>query len=439
MPSDLPDPSTPDQARQLRQAAEAWQHRGGWWGANLPPVLAAEHERTTRAGRARLAFQISLIGGVVALLFTPTLLVAVPDMRWAVLHLYLGGVVPFSFAVAFFMLRNPPLWLREASLSLVSICNGAALTWIFLFTRKDVTELYVAGMILLMLFATVTLQLRFRAAIGVTIALVAMFGVGVQSLPETVPHFHQNLLLIDVVCGCYMLMANRRLQLEQQHAFILAFRERLRGQDLFRRNLELDDLVRRDALTGLANRRAFDAWLLDSWRRARDAAAPLGLIIIDVDRFKAYNDFYGHPAGDACLQITARCLRDQMRGTTDHVARLGGEEFAVLLPGLNSELSGDVAERLRAAVASLELPHIGSTDVHRAGAILTISCGAASLRADGPLSPQDLVAAADAALYQAKQAGRNQVGLADAAQAAGMRQNAPQASPSANRASAAGS
>lgn len=437
MPQDPRDPTTPEQARQLREAAEAWQDRVGWWGADLPPVLAAEHDRVTRQNRARLAFQISLIGSIVALLSTPTLLIAVPDMRWATLHLFLGGVVPFSFAVTLLMLSNPPPRVREASLGLVSICDGAVLSWIFLFTGMNVTQLYVAGMILLLLFATVTIQLRFRAAIGVTAALMAMFAIGVQSAPSTVPYFHQHLLLIYTVCGCYMLIANRRLQVEQQRAFVLAFRERLRGQDLFRRNLELDDLVLRDALTGLANRRAFDAWLLDSWRRAREAASPLGLIIIDVDRFKAYNDFYGHPAGDVCLQLAARCLRDQMRGTTDQVARLGGEEFAVLLPGLTCELCGDVAERLRAAVAALELPHIGSVGVQRGGAVLTISCGAASLRAEDRLTPADLVAAADAAMYQAKEAGRNQVYLADTGHTTGATADARHQGTSPDRASAA--
>ncbi len=128
-----------------------------------------------------------------------------------------------------------------------------------------------------------------------------------------------------------------------------------------------------------------------------------------MDRFKAYNDFYGHPSGDACLQAIARCLREQLRGTSDRVARIGGEEFSVVLPGLDGELCADVAERLRAAVAALELPHLDNEH----GRIVTISCGAASLLATEPMSPRDLVAAADAALYHAKQTGRNRVCLAD--------------------------
>jgi diguanylate cyclase (GGDEF)-like protein len=241
--------------------------------------------------------------------------------------------------------------------------------------------------------------------------MMAMYAEGVRMVPASVPDLQMNLFLTSLISGVYMLMANWRMHTEQQRSFVLGLHERLRRQDLFQRNLELDELVRRDALTGLANRRAYDAWLRNSWRQARGTGASLGLIVIDVDWFKAYNDFYGHPAGDTCLQAIARCLRDQLRGTSDRVARIGGEEFAVLLPGLGGELCADVAERLRAAVATLELPHLDN-EVSR---IVTISCGAASLPTGEPMTQGDLVAAADAALYHAKQTGRNRVCLADAA------------------------
>jgi diguanylate cyclase (GGDEF)-like protein len=105
----------------------------------------------------------------------------------------------------------------------------------------------------------------------------------------------------------------------------------------------------------------------------------------------------------------ARCLREQSRGTTDHVARIGGEEFAVLLPGLQLDRCGDIAERLRVGVAVADLPHLGAPPPRR----ITISCGAASFQAGQGFTQADLFAAADAALYAAKQAGRNRVCVAD--------------------------
>jgi diguanylate cyclase (GGDEF)-like protein len=135
-------------------------------------------------------------------------------------------------------------------------------------------------------------------------------------------------------------------------------------------------------------------------------------VIIDIDKFKAYNDFYGHAGGDVCLQTVARCLREQLRGTSDFVARLGGEEFAALLPGLPLDVCGDIAERLRLAVLALELPHVGLGP----GGLVTISAGVAAVAATQGTSAENVFAAADEALYAAKEAGRNRVGLAGQAQ-----------------------
>jgi diguanylate cyclase (GGDEF)-like protein len=175
-----------------------------------------------------------------------------------------------------------------------------------------------------------------------------------------------------------------------------------------RRTLELDELTRRDPLTGLANRRAYDTWLASVWSRAVAEGGRIGLIVVDIDRFKEYNEFCGHDAGDNCLKKIAVCLRDQLRGTSDQVARLGGEDFAVLLPGLTEETCADVAERLRLAVERLELPHLALG----MGGILTVSCGVASHVVSPGSTPSSLYQAADTALYQAKVFGRNRVCIA---------------------------
>ena len=180
------------------------------------------------------------------------------------------------------------------------------------------------------------------------------------------------------------------------------------GHDLALANGELAALAGRDALTGLANRRSYDAWMLLHWGRAADTGNAVGLVVIDIDFFKQYNDHYGHAAGDACLRSVAGALRDSLRGTTDYVARLGGEEFVALLLGPAAAQIGEVAERLRIAVAALELPHAGSGR----GKTVTVSCGAAGGAVTEGVLPASLFEAADKALYQAKRTGRNRVCLA---------------------------
>ncbi|MFL0337315.1 diguanylate cyclase [Stenotrophomonas maltophilia] len=168
--------------------------------------------------------------------------------------------------------------------------------------------------------------------------------------------------------------------------------------DLMERQASLDQLARQDGLTGVANRREFDALLLAEWNRARRSGTELGLLL-DIDHFKVFNDRHGHPAGDRCLQAVAAVLKTSAGRASDSVARYGGEEFAVIVPG--SALSGvlALAERLREAVEALPLPE-GS---------VSISIGVGYLHPPALASADQLLADADAGLYAAKRAGRNQV------------------------------
>ena len=172
---------------------------------------------------------------------------------------------------------------------------------------------------------------------------------------------------------------------------------------------QLARLARLDALTGVANRRAFDEALDREWRRCLEDGLPMALIMVDVDRFKAYNDHYGHQGGDACLRVVAATVGATIRRAADLVARYGGEEFAVLLPETDAEGAEAVAERLRREVEALELQHAARGTE---GGIVTVSVGLAALRPASCRAARDaaaLVAAADKALYRAKQSGRNRV------------------------------
>ena len=165
----------------------------------------------------------------------------------------------------------------------------------------------------------------------------------------------------------------------------------------------VEELSRTDELTGLANRRAFDLAL----EQALAAGGPLALLMIDVDHFKAYNDGYGHVAGDNCLQQVSALLAYLLAGTSARLARYGGEEFAVILPGADGPSAAAIAERLRGAVEARGFDHR-----HAPSCQVTVSVGAAARGCGESAGAETLVAEADRALYAAKHAGRNRVRLA---------------------------
>lgn len=172
-------------------------------------------------------------------------------------------------------------------------------------------------------------------------------------------------------------------------------------------NNQLEILSNTDGLTGMANRRSFDRMLAQEWNRGQRAGTPLALIMLDVDLFKHFNDYYGHLAGDDCLKALARAMAPAARRAGDLVARYGGEEFVVLLPNTNGQEALETARHIQREVWALALPH-----AETAAGIVTFSLGVASLLPTPQHSPEDLIRMADAALYRAKQSGRNCLQLA---------------------------
>lgn len=167
----------------------------------------------------------------------------------------------------------------------------------------------------------------------------------------------------------------------------------------------LEYLVRLDSLTGIPNRRLFEEELGKEWARATRDHAPLSLIMADIDHFKEYNDHYGHPAGDLCLVDVAQAMHRALSRPGDVVARIGGEEFAFLLP--QTDLSGAiaVAEQIRERILALNLPHQASPVAGH----VTLSFGVSSSELASVSSPAELIRTSDIALYEAKRCGRNQI------------------------------
>jgi diguanylate cyclase (GGDEF)-like protein len=167
---------------------------------------------------------------------------------------------------------------------------------------------------------------------------------------------------------------------------------------------ELQLLARTDSLTGLHNRRTLGEILEQEWRRAKRARSVFSLLFVDIDRFKAYNDKYGHQAGDDALAAVARCIGENIRRPADTAARYGGEEFIVVLPDTLLEGACAIAEKIRLAISALGIEHAGSEY-----GCVTASIGSASWKPDQDVDVTQVIKAADQAVYDAKAQGRNRV------------------------------
>lgn len=174
---------------------------------------------------------------------------------------------------------------------------------------------------------------------------------------------------------------------------------------LQREKHDLERLVCVDALTGVANRRHALSLLAAEWRRSSREHQPLGLVMIDLDCFHSFNEHYGHLGGDRCLQLVCEAMVKCLRRPSDYLGRYGGEEFIAVLPNTDAVGAKIVAERLRACVEGLVIPHEAS----QCARVVTITAGFASLRVTTDISMDRLIAAADGALMRAKTQGRNRI------------------------------
>jgi diguanylate cyclase (GGDEF)-like protein len=212
---------------------------------------------------------------------------------------------------------------------------------------------------------------------------------------------HLIMALMILIFGLAMLSSSGRVRRLFQDATDM----RLKLASSIAEGSALQRMLRIDELTRIGNRRHFEEQLSVEWKRADRARSVLAVISADIDHFKAYNDRYGHPAGDRCLLGVAQAMAAALHRPGDAAARIGGEEFAFVLPQTTLLGAEQVAERIRKAVWDLNLPHGASPIAER----VTVSLGVASSDHASVASPADLIRASDAALYEAKRRGRNQV------------------------------
>jgi diguanylate cyclase (GGDEF)-like protein len=273
-------------------------------------------------------------------------------------------------------------------------------------STSSMSDVRATSLILLVVGLIFRMRLPF---VGLTAVISCAAYFAGLALTPVIPRAEiPSVVLTELSIAAAVIVFSALLDRRDRLVFLLNLREQIRARTLTQQNRGLREQVDLDALTGLANRRCFDATLAAAWQAALSAAGPVSLIMIDIDHFKRFNDHYGHQQGDTCLRRVARQARRGIRDD-DVIARYGGEEFAVILPGATLSAALRVAERVRAGVAELAMPHEGVAP----GTTVSISLGVASMIPDNNTAANRLIELADRHLYVAKRAGRNRVSAAD--------------------------
>ena len=314
---------------------------------------------------------------------------------------YLGDVLGMAImAPLVFILLRPGFFfvLQRGQLmrTLVTLTIPAIATALVFMHDKDPLIFLIFPALLIVVFR-----------LGFPGAVLAVFVIAVISIALTVTGHGPMMLIKDshmlhriVVVQIFLAVA---LFTVFPVAALLEERKELQGS-LQQSEAKYRELANADGLTGLPNRRSFDERLEQEWQRALLRRHSLALLLIDVDLFKSYNDFCGHVSGDDCLRRIAKAILDALPRSSDMVSRFGGEEFAVILPEMEPTTALEVAETIRTAVTDLQVPHAGNPM-----GIQTISIGVAVAVPEREDCVVSLLRASDAALYRAKNLGRNRV------------------------------
>lgn len=328
-------------------------------------------------------------------------LMMTPDIVRMAMLLRIGVYAPLTLATICVLRRLGRPVLTEWMVAGGGVLACALSLWIYLGSQDmwALTRVVELNIVVVYICAFA----RFWPALALTAVVLTAHAIMFHALHDFTGVLAANTTLLIATTIVFTLYGNYKLEHDERLAFLLDLREKALDAELQAAHDRLARMATTDSLTELANRRYFEDFLSESTQRARDEGRPLSLILIDIDYFKPYNDRYGHQAGDQCLIAVARALTGCMRRPLDLVARWGGEEFAVVMSDADGHAAVAAAVRIRQAVQALGLPHAASS----CAPVVTVSVGLAC--ADTASALPDLVQRADAALYQAKSRGRNQV------------------------------
>ncbi|SFH92807.1 GGDEF domain-containing protein [Modicisalibacter xianhensis] len=363
------------------------------------PALESLFEQETGKSRARHLLVGSVIAIVIYNLFLFTDVLMIPDIVMTAVMVRSGLITPLALLSMAVMWRGLPPLARESLEAGIVLLSAISLCYLLALTEAPQSPFYHPGLVLVILFGNVVVRLRFWFAVATSLTIIVLYAL-LRPGPATLT---DEAVIINVVmmssCAVFTLFANYILERDQRRGYLLGLRERVRRAELSVSNAELTRLSYADPLTGIANRRELNRYLKNlTDNRGFERIA---FILFDIDHFKRYNDHYGHPAGDRCLTQVAQILQASLYRTGDLVARIGGEEFIVVLPDAGQRTALLIAERLREAVAAAAIPHEASP----IRPVITLSAGVSEGAMDNDVLT--ILSAADTALYRAKAAGRN--------------------------------
>ena len=365
---------------------------GGFRFMRFPRSLERRFEADTGPARSRELIVRSLLGLALFNVFLLSDWALMPDTFGSAMLMRLGIVTPLALMLLVITALNPPPVFREGVQAAIVVMASMIPPVLILTSESPWREAGHHGILLVVMFATMIQRIRFWYVLVAVIAIEGIYIATLANLPGIAapPALSYNMVFAGGVI--FSLVASYNLEHEQRLAYLLGLRDRIT-------NSELETISRSDPLTGLGNRRS-----LDEAFEALRGEPEVAVLLLDIDHFKIYNDSQGHQAGDACLKQIADIISAELHDGTDAAFRFGGEEFLVLMRRENLANALLVAERIRAAIEKARIPHPAIPM-----GVVTASLGAASSFGNPQTEPEDLVAAADAALYAAKRDGRNRV------------------------------
>jgi len=375
-----------------------WTIDSGFPLLKFPRRLEAAFEREVGAERSRQLAAGGLFGLALYNLFLISDWLATPDTFNTALWLRLGIITPIGLLVIVALYFNPPVGVREFLAAGGAIILGAGSNfYLMLIGHGPSHYAQYQVIILVLLFITMVQRVRFWYAVAGCLACFAMHAVSLAVLPAYPFEFQVSANAVFGSAVVLSIFASYVLEREMRMNYLLSLRGRLQRRDL-------DVESRRDPLTGLRNRRSLDE-VIEHCNQSQAVGRELAIVLLDIDHFKAFNDTAGHQAGDVCLKRVAGIIQSELRDHVDAAFRFGGEEFILVLRGVDLTTAIRISERIRRAIEDAAIPHPALP----LGEVVTVSMGVASAIVSREIRVGVIISAADSALYAAKRNGRNQV------------------------------
>jgi len=328
-----------------------------------------------------------------------------PDIYVTAWKIRLGVITP---AMCFFLVLISIHKLNrfiDLFAGFLLLLTSGTIVWFLILSQHPNVVHYHTGIILIITFGNIVVRIRFLYAFGFSVAILLLYVFAIDLVSQMPAEAADNSSLVLLTAAIISLIGNYQLESEIRRDFLLTLLQKINTIKLKETNRKLELLSISDELTGTANRRHFDITFEREWNSAARNEYPISLIFLDIDFFKSYNDNYGHQAGDRCLKKIGDALNRSVRRSRDLLARYGGEEFVVLLPHTEMEEAFQIAENIRIHIQNMDIRHSYSEITNQ----ITVSLGVASALPNLQTKSSYLIEQADAALYQAKNNGRNRV------------------------------